>query len=303
MTFLDIDIGARPAARGGSFVAQGGTVDALFWNPAGIGTLRGLSFVGSQAAWLADIDVYAFGMAFGTSRFGTIGLSLVSLDNPDVRVTSFVGGERWEDQGFQDIIRQFALGFTYAKQITDLFSVGGQVKWAHEDLGTFDYVDRLSGEQTTGWQAKMDAITFDFGTLYNTGFRGLRLALSIRNFAPRSRYQLEYFDLPLSFRLGMAVNVISVIWPEADGHVLNLSMDTISPRDFSERMQLGCEYWYRQMFALRAGYKFHHDLEGFATGVGIRQDIGKVAVSMDYAYSLAGGFFQDIHRLSLSVSY
>ncbi|UCH62106.1 MAG: PorV/PorQ family protein [Fidelibacterota bacterium] len=303
MTFLDIDVGARPAATGGSFAATGGDVNSLFWNPAGIGAVRGLGFVGNQTAWLADMQMHSIGVAFGTDTYGVLGLSFLSMDNPDVRVTTFIGGERWEDQGFQDLIRQFALGIAYARQITNIFSVGGQVKWAHEDFGAFDYQDRRTGEQEADWEAKKDVIAFDFGTLYYTGFRDLRVALSVRNFSPRTRYQLEYFELPLTYRLGLALDVISVFRPETFRHSLTFSVDAISPRDFSERLQLGCEYWYREVLALRAGYKFNHDLESFATGFGIRQQLWKSTVLIDYAYSPIGGIFQDVHRFTLGIAH
>ncbi|UCD39065.1 MAG: PorV/PorQ family protein [Fidelibacterota bacterium] len=302
MTFLDIDVGARPAATGGSFAATDGDVNSLFWNPAGIGAIRGFAFTSNYTAWLADMRMYSMGVAYGTATTGVFGISVLSMDNPDVRVTSFVGGERWVEQGFQDLIRQFALGATYARRITHAFSVGGQIKWAHEDFGTFDYQDRRTGEQITDWEAKKDVLAVDFGTVYYTGFRDMRVALSVRNFSPRTRYQLDYFELPLTFRLGIALDIISVFRPEAGTQSLTLSMDAISPRDYTERIQVGGEYWYRGVLALRAGYKFGHDLESFAAGFGIRKRLGGLVMLIDYAYSPVGGIFQDVHRFTIGIT-
>jgi hypothetical protein len=304
MTFLDIDIGARPAAMGGSFICMDQDVNTLFWNPAGIARMKGFEFSVNETSWFADMKEYALGMVFGTHKYGSIGLSFLIIDNPDVHVTtiSYGGGEKWEDEGFQDIIHQHALGITYAKQISDLFSVGGQVKWVHEDLGSFQYEPRARADTDSGFSARKNLIAYDFGTQYYTGFKDLRVALSIRHFAPRNRYQLDYFEPPVNFRFGIAMNILSIFIPDDDLHSLTLCVDAIHPRDFSERVQIGCEYWFGHFFALRAGYKFNHDLESFAGGIGVRKKLGTLNIKIDYAYSAFGGIFDDIQRISFGIS-
>lgn len=313
MTFLDIDIGARPAAMGGSFICMNGDANALFWNPAGIANIEGFDFIINETSWFAEMKEYSLGLTYSLGKYGVVGLSFLMMDNPDVHITtiSYIGGEKWQDEGFQDIINQHAVGIAYARQITTLFSVGGQVKWVHEDFGAFDYEDRSEievvggmerGKQVTGWEAKKDVIAYEFGTQYYTGFKDMRVALSIRNFAPRTRYQLDYFELPLNFRLGMAVDLLSVFMPDDKVHSLTLSVDAIHPRDYTERIQLGGEYWFGDLLALRAGYKFNHDLESFTGGIGIKKNIGTFNVKIDYSYSVIDGIFDDVHRVSFGIS-
>jgi hypothetical protein len=304
MTFLAIDVGARPVAMGGSFICMDGDANALFWNPAGIARIRGIEFVLNETSWFADMKEYSLGLTYSMGKYGVVGLGFLIMDNPDVHVTTirYAGGEKWEDQGFQDIIDQHVLGISYARQITDRFSVGGQVKWVHEDLGTWEYEPRAEGDLDSSFVAKKNVLAYDFGTQYYAGFRDLRVALSIRNFAPRTRYQLEYFELPLIFSLGMAMDVLSIFMPDDKVHSLTLSVDAIHPRDYSERVQIGGEYWFADMVALRAGYKFNHDLESFAGGIGVKKSLGTCTVRVDYSYSQFGGIFDDVHRLSFGFS-
>jgi long-subunit fatty acid transport protein len=311
MTFLGIDVGARPAAMGGSFVCMDGDANALFWNPAGIANISGPELVANMTTWLADMKEHSFGLVYSLDRYGTVGISFLIMDNPQVHVVQFRGAHDWIDEGYQDLIHQHALGFAYAKQITDQFAIGGQIKWAHEDLGTFDYEDKMATEEVDGlvralqvndWQAKKDVLVFEFGTQYYTGYKDLRLGLAIRNFAPRTRYQVEYFELPLTFTLGMAIDLLSTFMAEEHTHKLTLSIDAIHPRDYSERIQIGGEYWYRDVVALRAGYKFNNDLESVAAGVGVKKTMGSFLLRLDYTYSAIGGIFSDVHRLSFGIS-
>jgi hypothetical protein len=312
MTFLTIDVGARPAGMGGSYICMDGDVISLFWNPAGIAKLRNFGFIASTTSWLADMKEHAFGLVYGFENYGVIGLSFLVMDNPDLRVVQFTTREDWVDLGYQDIVKQYAFGIAYAKQITDRFSIGGQIKWAHEDLGTYDYMDRRATEIVDGakkplyvsnWDAKKDILVYDFGTLYYTGYEDLRLALSIRNFAPRTRYQLEYFELPLTFTLGIAMNIFAPIMSGEEPHAFTLSVNAVQPRDYSERLQIGGEYWYNDLVALRMGYKFNYDLEGFTVGVGVKKEIGSVIGKIDYAYSDTESIFNAVHRFSFGISF
>ncbi len=304
MNFLDIDIGARAVAMGGSFVCMDGDVNALFWNPAGIARIRGFDLVLNETSWFADMKEHSIGLTYSLGIYGVVGMSFLIMENPAVHVTtiSYADGEKWEDEGFQDFIQQYALGIAYARQITNLFSVGGQIKWVHEDLGSWKYEPRAVKDPDSSFIAKKNVLAYDFGTQYYTGFRDLRIALSIRNFAPRTRYQLEYFELPLSFRIGMSMDVLSVFMPGDKNHSLTLSFDAIHPRDFTERIQIGAEYWLGDVLALRAGYKFNHDLESFAGGIGIKKSLGSFTTKVDYSYSEFGGIFSSVHRFSFGIS-
>ena len=302
MTFLDIDLGARPAAMGGAFISAAGDPNAPFWNPAGLATIKNFQGTINQQNWLVGIKLLSATAVYGTPKHGTIAFSLLSVDNPDVRVTSVSpdGGMKI-DHGYQDIVKQFAVGAAYARQISNLFRIGGQIKWVHEDFGAFDYEDGLTEEMISDWEASTDLIAFDFGTQYKPSFSSMTIALAVRNFASRTRYQLEYFEIAMTFRIGIGGILFSDRHDEGRSRSLRINVDAISPRDYSERLQVGLEYWHNDMLALRAGYKFSHDLENLSAGFGIKHELGGVTLSFDYAYSRVGDIFDDIHRLSLGV--
>ncbi|MCK4446640.1 MAG: hypothetical protein KAW56_06120, partial [Candidatus Marinimicrobia bacterium] len=56
------------------------------------------------------------------------------------------------------------------------------------------------------------------------------------------------------------------------------------------------------VLALRAGYKFNHDLESFAGGIGIKKSLGSFTTKVDYSYSEFGGIFSSVHRFSFGIS-
>jgi hypothetical protein len=61
------------------------------------------------------------------------------------------------------------------------------------------------------------------------------------------------------------------------------------------------EYEFMESFAVRAGYKFNYDEEGFTFGGGIREPVGSVKLAMDYSYGSMGKYLGNVQRISLGV--
>ena len=59
MKWLDIPIGARPAALGGAFTALANDASSYFWNPAGLAWTEGGHVFANQTRWIADITICA----------------------------------------------------------------------------------------------------------------------------------------------------------------------------------------------------------------------------------------------------
>jgi len=106
--------------------------------------------------------------------------------------------------------------------------------------------------------------------------------------------------LPLTFKIGAAMDVLDLMGEH--GNPLLIAIDAIHPRDYTERIHIGGEYWYNNMIALRAGYKFNYDEEGFSAGIGFQQTIAGVALKLDYAYSDLG-VFDAVSRFSFGISF
>ena len=111
------------------------------------------------------------------------------------------------------------------------------------------------------------------------------------------------FPLPSNFRLGVAYDVINI-----GDNLLTLALDANHPNDNSERLNIGMEYWFKKMAAIRGGYKFRlgedriDDEEGLTLGLGIHLTLGKRLLALDYAYANFG-HLQQAHRVSLGLQF
>ena len=187
-------------------------------------------------------------------------------------------------------------GFSYAKSLSDRFAVGANIKYVYQDLAesTLNADDTQSNNQST--------VAVDFGVLYNTGFRSLNFAMSARNFSREVTYEEEAFELPLTFTIGVSMDMLDLTNYNTDMHSFVLSIDAERPRDFYEHLNIGGEYVLANTLALRAGYAFPTDEEGINLGIGLQRDLGGVGFSANYAYT-DFGILGDINRISLNLSF
>ncbi len=305
MSFLNIDVGARAVAMGGSFVCMDNDASALFWNPAGIAKISGGALSLNHNQWLADMKQYAVAATYGTSMLGTFGVSFMLMDNGDLERTIPSGSEKGYEPAGTFNVNQFAAGIAYGRQLTDKFSIGGQIKYAYQDFGEVDILMQTVEKADTLLGEKNNKGTFalDFGTIYYTGFKDLRLAMSFRNFASSVKYAYESYELPLTFKVGLAMNVLSLMGPDDGIHSLEVAVDAVRPRDYTERIHLGAEYWFKDLFAVRAGYKFNYDEGGFSAGFGLNPSISGLNFKFDYAYTSFGEIFGSVNRLSFGFSF
>ena len=127
--------------------------------------------------------------------------------------------------------------------------------------------------------------------------------MSFRNFASSVKYAYESYELPLTFKIGLAMNVLSLMGPEDVIHSLQVAVDAVRPSDYTERIHLGAEYWFKDLFALRAGYKFNYDEEGFSAGFGVNPSFSGMNLKLDYAYSFFGDVFGSVQRISFGFTF
>ena len=234
---LIMPIGAREAGMGNAVVSIPVGANSIFWNPAAITEITGnRSFTFNYMNWIADINYGAGAVVFGMENYGTIGISFMALDYGKLTATRRIEA----DPGYMTMGEfspgEIAVGLAYARKMTDKFSFGGHLKYARQDLGAGLEGDDINTPQSVYF--KLSTIAFDFGTLYYTGIRDLRIAMSFQNFSKEIKYQREEFPLPLMFRVGVAMDVLS-LFQEESPNTLTLAVDFQHPRDFPERMHFG----------------------------------------------------------------
>ena len=293
--FLKIGLSARAEAMGGAYSMVGDGADAMFYNPAGMARMDSkIQMVAHRVQWIADINYTALGTAYKASH-GVFAVNFGAVNYGELIGTQVARNEKgFTETGSIDVGAYFA-GLAYSKQLTNKFFIGGQIKYVSEHLGS----STISpvGTSNVTIDNKADAINFTFGTIYYTGLRSLRLGIYIRNFSPEIEYQKIGFQLPLTFHIGAAMELL-----DSPSHSLSLAFDAIHPRDFSERIYLGGEYWFQEMLALRVGYKFNHDMESLTAGAGIKQRIGDTQVLVDYSFT-KNEFFDSVSRFSVGIAF
>jgi len=310
MKFLNVSLDARASAFGDAITSLETNSSAMFYNPAAMARLEGFADITlGSTQFIADIRYYNAAVAFAPfdGDYGVIGLSFLSVDYGD-----FYGTVRADnEQGFLDVgtfsPTAVSFGIGYAKSLSEKFSIGANVKYVRQSLGTSIVGDVVSDPingfvSGTTEENKLDVLAFDFGILYKTGFNSLNLGMSVRNFSRELKYKKEGFQLPLIFQIGASFNFADLMDVDKNEHSILLTVDANHPRDFPEQILIGAEYTFMNLLSLRAGYSAPNDERNFSAGVGLKKDIGGLNLAVDYAYTRFG-VFNDVHRISLNFAY
>lgn len=306
--FLEISVGARAAAMGGSYVAVANDPTALYYNPAGIVWNKGIQVELMHNEWLVGTNYEFAGVTMSLPFWNSsMGASLIMLDYGEQLVRTET---RPEGTGEKYGARDYAVGFTFASALTHSFSFGLTGKYINQQI----------------WHVSGSAAALDLGIFYSTPLNGLRLGMSISNFGGELKlegrdllttvdpdpdnqnidrvpvsYATNGYPLPQIFRAGIsfAQNLGAV------GSFL-VTSDVIHPSNSTESINMGVEYGYAGMFFLRAGYEnlFEDDsINGLTLGGGVDYyQRGKMGIRVDYAFS-DWGVLESAHRFSIGLSF
>lgn len=304
MKFLSVSPSARASALSGAATSvEMGAYSALY-NPATMAYINGTytATVGS-VQWITDINHNSAALVYqpAEGKFGVIGVNAISVDYGDILSTARADNEN----GYIDLgtinPTALAVGVSYAKAVTDQFSVGANFRYSHQDLGAVA-VSRDSDNNYTTQSFSASTGLLDFGVLYKTGFESLNFGMTLRNFAPEVRFDDDESELPLTFKIGISMDVFDLSNLDPDVHSLLVTIDANRPRDFDEQLLFGLEYTFIDRFVVRGGYGFPKDEERFSFGAGINQPIGPMVLSIDYAYTQFG-VFGEVNRLSAQIGF
>ncbi len=277
--FLELGVSARAMGMAEAFTAVADDITSVFYNPAGLTYLYGHQAAFTYIKMPADIK-YGFA-AIGLpleSIGGVLGVGMYGLSSGDIEEMDY----NRVPTGRTFSWNNYALGVSYGRYLTDRFSVGFTVKY----IGEFahDY-------SANGWAA-------DVGTVYNTGFRGFKIAMVITNFGPDMTFISKAYPLPINFRFGGSVNVI-----EGVDHLVTFAVEGSHPSDNLEKYNSGVEYSFRDYLILRAGGRFNYDVDGFTAGGGLRLPFGEDReLQFDYAYQ-DFGMLTEVHRFTMTIGF
>ncbi len=307
--FLKIPVGGRAIGMGGAYVAVANDVTSLYWNPAGLAHLDHPAAVNfSHTRWLAGTNFDFAAVGINTGMWGSFGLSYTALSMPDMLVrTEFEPEGTGEYFSAMDV----AMGISYARSITDRFSIGFTAKYVRQQI----------------WHMVASATAFDLGILFRTDYEPLILGMSISNFGPKMHYtgkdvfinydfnpneygdnsnifanlQTDKWSLPLLFRFGLAWEILN-----KDMNQLTASMEARHPNDNTESISFGAEYGFRHWVFFRAGYQslFESNSEkGLTLGLGLIYYLSPaLPLHFDYAYADWGRLLS-VHRFSFEIAF
>ncbi len=297
LQFLKVDMVSRAAGMGGAFTMAGQGTEAIFYNPASVSEMQNdIEFFATRVNWIADIAYNAAAVAKDLGNAGALGLHIISSDYGEVYGTRVASTEKGYINTGEVNVNGYAAGLSYSRTLTNKFRVGGTVKYAEQHLGA--NIHEVDGPEI---ENKVSGLAYDFGTIFYPGLKSLRLGISFRNFSPQFKYEETAFELPLTFRLGIAADVLDFIGG-FEQHSLLVDVDALHPRDYTERVHVGAEYLYNNLLALRAGYKTNYDEESLSLGFGLNYDIGGIGLRVDYAYSPMN-VFNNVQRITIGGSF
>lgn len=321
---LKIPVGPRGTALGGTTVGDVEGVEAIFWNPAGLGGLQGTEAIFSHTKYFADQKLNFAAVATKLGDAAVIGLNAKVLSIGDVIVTT-------EDapEGTGDIVEPtFAvLGLSLARQFTDRVRAGFTVNYVNEKI----------------INVSANGVAFDFGVQYLTGWRGMKLGMAMKNFGTSMQFDggdfelstrppdsdpssanrtfrstSSSFEMPSYFTLAATYDVFS-----APKYRLTF-LGAFQNNNFEgDNMSGGLEWSYRNMFALRGSYfgsivnrvdavtgqdvgEFNggDDLyKGMAFGAGAKVQSGNTNIAVDVAWRPIRNFFDDTVEVGLRLSF
>lgn len=308
--FLNIDVGARAVAMGGAFTTLSDDASAVYWNPAGLARLDRAEAMFNHTKWLADINFNFAAIVLPLQHFGTIGASATFLTMDDMEITTT---DHPMGNGELFSVGSYSFALSYANNLTDRFSIGGSVKYVRENIH----------------HCSANGIALDIGTLFETQFNGLMVGMSISNYGTKMKmsgldllvpadydpsiegnndalnayFQTDGFDMPLMFRVGLGIDLLK----GAGNSNLFMAVDALHPNDDVESLNVGAEYIFNQMVALRAGYRslFGSDdsEEGLTLGGGIKyRIIGFTEIRLNYAYQ-DFGVLNNVQRISIGLAF
>ena len=253
--FLKIPVGPRAAALGGAYTALAQDATSTYWNVAGMTGVGNHEVTFTTNLWLLDLRHDYIAGVFSIGDYNRLGLSLSYMSMGDIKETT---PAQPQGTGLEFSAYDLAFGLAYARQITDRFAAGGQVKYVRESIAS----------------SSASGMAFDLGLLFNSTWNNLRIGAAISNFGPDltisgrdlrlqtdpfpqtgsnpddvpALLETEGWSLPIQFQVGA-----SLMPYQSDFVNFTAMLDVRDSRDFNQELRLGGEFEIMNTLYLRGG--------------------------------------------------
>ena len=272
--FLDIPVGAGPAALGSAYTALANDAYAPIYNPAGLGFLTAPELSAQHLSYLESIN-YEFGsFVFPLkAQRSALGASVQYLGTGDINAT---GPNNAQPLGTYSA-HYGAYSLAYGQRITDHLSLG------------------LTGKVV---EAKIEAASAmayaaDLGSLYKATDK-LNLAATLTNLGNKLTFDSQGDSLPMAFHLGAAYQ------PERHWKT---TVEGVYSKTGLVSGRFGTEWRPMEAVSIRTGYKSDTTKELSALA-GLTVGLGLHVFGQEFAYAwLPYGDLGDTQYFSLLLKF
>lgn len=255
LSFLKFGFGARNLAMGDIGVVSATDVSALNYNPALLADYTSSQIMLTHNEWLTDVRSEMIGVSF--SLWGlpvAAGFNSTSISDIEVRTRP---GEVESTFNANYFYGSLSTGF----YLIDDLSFGFTIKYLAENL--------LSDVS--------NGFGFDFGLNYTGLYEGLNIAASIKNLGSMNELRSTETKLPTDLRVGASYTfgLESIKSDILFGAGVQKYLDTDDTH-----YNVGGEFLYDQLIAIRLGYMIGYDTKGMTAGMGLIWS----KLNFDYAF-------------------
>jgi len=291
--FLNLPVSSRYAAMGETGISMpNGQADGLFINPALIAhTNAPNAFSATFGDWYLDTEHHSASYIRHIPLVGSVGVFANIFDYGDMQRTRFFAQDEVDAfTGDENNIYlntgtfnagAFAVGLSYARQMTDKFTFGANVKYVREHIAEY-YAQN---------------VLVDMGFFYQTEFSSLRIGAFLKNFGLETQYVNEKFKMPQQMTLGISFEPIGSL---EDPTYVSVNVEAVHPNDMSEHINFGVESRIANLIVLRGGYKFGYEFEDFTIGIGVHFIFKGRNLNLDVSY-MHHDYLESTLRYTLSM--
>ena len=284
--FLRVDMSARAAALGGTFVSNSDDPNVIFYNPAGLNLLNDNPISFSFVKHLVDINLASLSYSTQYEDWGRFGGAVKYIN-----YGSFTEADEFGNRGGEFGVGEVAFIVGYANSLDQNFNYGANLKFIYY---------KIADRSATG-------LGLDLGLNYIVPEQELSVGFSIMNVGTQlSSYYETKEELPLDIAIGVSKKLQHLpLRLSLDFHKLNQDRD-----DFIQRFKafsVGAEFTLSKVLRLRFGYdnEKRSDLKiGSSAGIaGFNAGLGALISNYTFDYGFSSmGVIGALHRVSVTTT-
>ena len=324
---LEINPWARSTGLFGLNTATVDGIEAMKLNIAGLAVDSGFQAGLSHGIYLSGTGITINNLAVcqKVGETGVVGINVMSMGFGDIVATDY-----FHPEGYGTYHPQFLniqLGF--AKQFSTHINAGASATYVSEQINNISALGLAFDGGIQYVTGKRD--NFHFGiVLHNIGtnmrYTGTGFAInadqpqSTPAFAVTANYPSDKFGLPTNLNIGMAYDMFldenHLSSKDAKPQQRLTAFGNFTSNSFNnDYLGVGLEYGYRNMFMLRAAYRYENGIgnlststtmyQGLAMGVTAQTRIGgdkAPMVALDYSFRPTQRPANGVHMISIRMS-